>query len=144
MTSKARKRTRWQLTSITSWCARAIKVKPFVWLNVSDISCPNVYPAPRGEIPQPPRSSGSDHKRSHIGPSCGTSWSRSNARMWSSVSIDGDKPPCRQNICQKKNKRTGINRLYVTCRILCLFYPRHFLSQTDWCGPALWNTDLTL
>lgn len=30
-------------------------------------------PAPRGEMPQPQRSSGSDHSRSHIGPSCGTS-----------------------------------------------------------------------
>ena len=32
------------------------------------MSCPNVYPAPRGEIPQPPRSSGSDQSRSHMGP----------------------------------------------------------------------------
>lgn len=36
------------------------------------MSCPNVYPAPRGEIPQPYLSSGSDHRRSHIGPSWGT------------------------------------------------------------------------
>jgi hypothetical protein len=28
----------------------------------------------RGEMPQPQRSSGSDHTRSHMGPSCGTSW----------------------------------------------------------------------
>eukprot|EP00962_Isochrysis_galbana_P055385 scaffold27150_cov147-Isochrysis_galbana.AAC.3 len=34
---------------------------------------PNVCPAPRGEIPQPHRSSGSDHSRSHIGPSWGIS-----------------------------------------------------------------------
>ena len=32
------------------------------------LTCPKVYPAPRGEMPQPPRSSGSDQRRSHIGP----------------------------------------------------------------------------
>lgn len=32
------------------------------------MSWPKVYPAPRGEMPQPPRSSGSDHSRSHMGP----------------------------------------------------------------------------
>ncbi|BAS86936.1 Os03g0805350 [Oryza sativa Japonica Group] len=53
---------------------------------------------PRGEIPQPHRSSGSDHRRSHMGPSWGTSWTRSKLRMLSSVSMDGDNPPCRQNI----------------------------------------------
>jgi len=26
-------------------------VNPLEWLNVSEMSCPNVYPAPRGEIP---------------------------------------------------------------------------------------------
>lgn len=39
-----------------------------------ELTCPKVYPAPLGEIPQPHRSSGSDHTRSHIGPSWGT-WS---------------------------------------------------------------------
>lgn len=58
--------------SITSWWALDISERPFVWLKWAAISCPNVYPAPRGDIPQPQRSSGSDHKRSHIGPSCGT------------------------------------------------------------------------
>ena len=33
-------------------------------------------PAPRGEMPQPQRSSGSDQSRSHMGPSCGTSCSK--------------------------------------------------------------------
>jgi len=30
--------------------------------------------------------------------SCGTSCMRSSALIWSNVSMDGDKPPCRQNI----------------------------------------------
>eukprot|EP00955_Chlamydomonas_euryale_P107653 365788-Chlamydomonas_euryale.AAC.4 len=60
------------------------------------MSWPYVYPAPRGEIPQPMRSSGSDHKRSHIGPSCGTSSNRCIWLIWSSVSMDGDKPACGQ------------------------------------------------
>ena len=55
-------------TSMTSWWALDTSVRALLWLNVSDISCPNVYPAPRGEIPQPPRSSGSDQSRSHMGP----------------------------------------------------------------------------
>ena len=72
--------------SITSWCARDTNVNPLLWLKVSEISWkngfifwkkssqknlhipiyvytwPKVYPAPLGEIPQPPRSSGSDLK----------------------------------------------------------------------------------
>jgi hypothetical protein len=114
--------------SMTNWWALAISLKLLVWLNCSEISwnkriwqcqhirwhaisttiicdwphnlctCPKVYPAPRGEIPQPHRSSGSDHRRSHIGPSWGTSWTRSKFRMLSRVSIDGDNPPCKQNI----------------------------------------------
>lgn len=60
----------WKLcvTSMTSWWALETRVRPLLWLNVSDMSWPNVYPAPLGEIPQPPRSSGSDHSKSHIGP----------------------------------------------------------------------------
>lgn len=58
--------------SMTSWWAREMSVRPLVWLNCCAMSCPNVYPAPRGDIPQPHLSSGSDHNRSHIGPSCGT------------------------------------------------------------------------
>lgn len=64
-------------TFMTSWCALAMSLSPFVWLNCSDMSSPKVYPAPLGEIPQPHRSSGSDQSRSHIGPSWGTSWIRS-------------------------------------------------------------------
>lgn len=60
------------LTSMTNWCALDTSDRPFVWLYCSEMSCPNVYPAPLGEIPQPYRSSGSDHRRSHIGPSWGT------------------------------------------------------------------------
>ena len=37
------------------------------------MSWPKVYPAPLGEIPHPHLSSGSDHNKSHIGPSWGTS-----------------------------------------------------------------------
>ena len=49
-------------------------------------------------MPHPDRSSGSDQSKSHIGPSWGTSWTRSSARIWSNVSIEGDKPPCKQKI----------------------------------------------
>ena len=48
-----------------------MSVRLFVWLKVSEMSWPNVYPAPRGDIPQPARSSGSDQRRSHIGPYSG-------------------------------------------------------------------------
>ena len=67
-------------------------------LKASEISCPKVYPAPLGLIPQPHRSSGSLHSKSHMGPSCGTSWILSIERIWSSVSIEGDRPPCKQKI----------------------------------------------
>lgn len=33
--------------------------------------------------------------------SCGTSWILSNALMWSSVSMEGDKPPCKQKIWKR-------------------------------------------
>jgi hypothetical protein len=49
------------------------------------MSCPNVYPAPLGFIPQPDLSSGSDHSRSHIGPSCGTYWTLFKALILSKV-----------------------------------------------------------
>ena len=55
-----------------------------------------MYPAPLGEMPHPPRSSGSDHNKSHIGPSCGTSYNLFNFLISSSVSVDGDNPPCKQ------------------------------------------------
>ena len=84
--------------SMTSWCALATSVNPLLWLKASEISCPNVYPAPRGLMPQPHRSSGSLQSRSHIGPSWGTSWIRSNCRMLSRVSMLGERPPWRQNI----------------------------------------------
>lgn len=62
------------------------------------VTWPKVYPAPRGETPQPHLSSGSDHNRSHIGPSWGTSWKRSKFLILSRVSIVGESPPCKQNI----------------------------------------------
>jgi hypothetical protein len=65
------------LTSMTSWCARETRERLFLWLNISEMSLPKVYPAPRGEIPQPFLSSGSDQRRSHMGPSWGTSCTRS-------------------------------------------------------------------
>ena len=43
-------------------------------------------------------SSGSDQSKSHMGPSWGTSWMRSRERMWSRVSREGERPPCRQKI----------------------------------------------
>jgi len=66
--------------------------------NKAMFTWPKVYPAPRGEIPQPHLSSGSDHNKSHMGPSWGTSWTRSKFRMLSRVSIEGESPPCKQNI----------------------------------------------
>lgn len=65
-------------------------------------------------MPQPQRSSGSDHKRSHIGPSWGTSWTRSKLRMLSRVSIDGDSPPCKQNISDStfKSRPTMLTPIY--------------------------------
>jgi len=41
-------------------------------------------------------SSGSDHNKSHIGPSLGTSPTLSKSLILSKVSINGDKPPCKQ------------------------------------------------
>lgn len=70
-----------------------------VWLNYSEISFPNKYPAPLGEIPHPEvMLSGSDQSKSHIGPSCGTSYILSSYLILSSVSRDGDNPPCKLNI----------------------------------------------
>ena len=56
------------------------------------------YPAPLGLTPQPCVSSGSDQRRSHIGPSCGTSCFLSIVLIWSNVCMLGDNPPCTQNI----------------------------------------------
>ena len=56
------------------------------------------YPAPLGLTPQPCVSSGSDQRRSHIGPSWGTSCFLSIVLIWSNVCMLGDNPPCTQNI----------------------------------------------
>src|ERR1700743_1554316 len=61
------------------------------------MSAPNRNPAPRGDKPQPSISSGSDQRRSHIAPSCGTSCLRSKIRILSTVSIRGDSPPWTQS-----------------------------------------------
>ena len=74
-----------------------------MWLNYSDISFPKRYPAPRGDMPQPEvMESGSDHRRSHMGPSWGTSWILSNCRILSRVSREGERPPWRENIFKLK------------------------------------------
>lgn len=83
-------------TSIISWWARAIILRLLVWLNCSAMSWPKVQPAPRGFMPHPARSSGSDQTRSHIGPSWGTSWNLLRVLMLSKVSMLGESPPCKQ------------------------------------------------
>jgi len=68
-------------------------------LNYSETSLPNRYPAPLGEIPQAEVIlSGSDHSKSHIGPSCGTSYVLSKCLILSKVSKLGESPPCNENI----------------------------------------------
>lgn len=49
--------------------------------------------------------SGSDHSRSHIAPSWGTSCFRSIERIWSRVVMEGERPPWTQKIW-KKTERT--------------------------------------
>ena len=57
----------------------ALYLSLFMVLNFSQTSSPNKYPAPRGDKPQPSISSGSDHIKSHMGPSCGTSAQQCNS-----------------------------------------------------------------
>lgn len=54
--------------------------------------------APRASHTYTHLSSGSDQTRSHIGPSWGTSCTRSKSLAWSRVSIEGERPPWRQKI----------------------------------------------
>lgn len=79
-------------------------------------------------MPQPQRSSGSDHRRSHMGPSWGTSWTRSKFLMLSSVSIDGDNPPWRQNISDSTCKRREIQG---TSNIMSPHYIANINKQTS-------------
>ena len=51
--------------------------------------------------------SGSDHNKSHIGPSYGISYTLSNYRILSNVSKDGESPPCKQNILFSTNVVRG-------------------------------------
>lgn len=70
-----------------------------MWLNYSEISLPNKYPAPLGDIPQPlVILSGSDHNKSQMGPSWGTSYFLSNLLISSNLSKEGDNPPCNEKI----------------------------------------------
>ena len=62
------------------------------------MSSPKLYPAPLKLLAQPVYSKGSDHSKSHIGPSIGTSYNQFKFLIWSSLSIEGDKPPCNANI----------------------------------------------
>jgi len=69
-----------------------------IWTVRKYLVCPNVKPAPRGEIPHPLRSSGPLQITSHIGPLCGTSWTRLSCLTWSRVSMLGLRLPWRQTI----------------------------------------------
>lgn len=57
-----------------------------------------LYPAPRGLTAQSSMSSGSDHMRSQKLPSCGISWFLSINRIWSTVTMSGERPPCTHKI----------------------------------------------
>jgi hypothetical protein len=67
-----------------------------VFRNVSLLYIPILVPKLRIYFRLLP--SGSDHSKSHIGPSWGTSCFLSIVRIWSSVCIEGDKPPWTQKI----------------------------------------------
>ena len=59
----------------------------------------STHPAPRGEGRHPVMpmfGSGSDQRRSQIGPSFGTSPARSSSRTSSMDESDGERPPCKQ------------------------------------------------
>jgi len=58
---------------------------------------PNKYPAPLGLKAHPSISSGSDHIKSHIGPSWGISYFLSIVLISSIDLIEGDRPPWMQN-----------------------------------------------
>src|SRR5277367_3908009 len=83
---------------MTSWWARAISDRSFFQLKWRTMSAPKRKPAPRGERPQPSISSGSDHSRSHMAPSWGTSCLRSMRRILSTVSMRGLSPPRTQRM----------------------------------------------
>ena len=62
-------------------------------------TAPNKKPAPLGLSLNPTAaSSGSLHSRSEPAPFSGTSWTLVKSRISFKVFIDGDSPPCRQNI----------------------------------------------
>jgi len=83
-------------------------VRLLVWRNWSETSFPNKYPAPLGDIPQDGALlSGSDHNKSHIGPSWGTSWTLLIYLMLSKVSKLGDNPPCKENILDSTSAQRG-------------------------------------
>lgn len=79
---------------------------------------PKSQPAPRGLIAHVSTSSGSDQTRSQKAPLWGISWLRSMVRIWSSVLMSGERPPCTQRICSSINwRKKG------TCVTYSLFNP---------------------
>lgn len=124
----------WQ--SLASQCLHII-------ITSSTIFPPKRKPAPRGLIAQPWISSihaqiimtfelymilnayipsGSDQRRSHMGPSWGTSCLRSMALIWSRVVMDGEMPPWTQKICRKRID-------WIEAMIITLATPLHQLWQ---------------
>jgi len=91
---------------MTNWWALAIYFNLFWWRNLSVMSAPHVQPAPLGLTPHPAlASSGSLQSKSHIAPSCGTSWNLFNYLIYSTDSIAGESPPCEQKILNLKLRR---------------------------------------
>ena len=84
---------------------------------IKTISPPNKNPAPLGLILHPLISSGSLHIKSHIAPSCGTSYFLSIVFISSIVSKDGDNPPWTQNILSSiiaaRGKKSNISVQYL-------------------------------
>lgn len=73
----------------------------------------NDVSTPHSEIPQPARSSGLDHNRSHMAPSGGASWFRS---------------ICRIILCQ--NKKQTNNNIIITTPLAILSTTHHHLMCT--------------
>merc|ERR1712045_179755 len=67
---------------------------------------PKSHPAPRGLTAHASTSSGSDHTKSQNAPLWGTSWFLSIKRIWSSVRISGESPPCTQRTCSSMRAAT--------------------------------------
>lgn len=96
--------------------------------------------------------SGSDHKRSHMGPSWGTSCFLSMVLIWSRVWIEGDRPPCTQKIWETNPSQASVEEtrdkglVYPTNSILFLFFDwtipltnkqTHFSINDGWEGQVV-------